>query len=108
MIQRRSGVGRADEQRQGFLGVGIGQGGQLSASETFLGDPELLVEAWAWLTALSTPVAIVVWVLFLPIAVGLWIWNSSWAPVVGVLLAIGMVAWTLVAVNGVMRALRAR
>jgi hypothetical protein len=45
-------------------------------------------------------------VVFLPIAVGLWIWESTWPPIVGLLLAGGMVAWTLVAVGGLVRALR--
>ena len=69
-------------------------------------DPGLLDEAWDRLVALSAPVAVVAWVLFLPIAVGLWIWHSSWPPVVGFLLAAGMVAWTLAALSATVRALR--
>lgn len=69
-------------------------------------DPELLDEAWQWLRELPAPVQVVVWILILPIAVGLWIWESSWSPIVGLLLAAGMVGWTLVAVDGLRRALR--
>jgi hypothetical protein len=69
-------------------------------------DPGILDRAWDWLSSLPAPVAVVVWVLILPIAIGLWIWQSSWSPLVGALLAIGMVGWTFVAIDGLRRALR--
>jgi hypothetical protein len=71
-------------------------------------DPDLLDRAWEWFVDLPTPIAIVVWVLVLPIPVGLWIWHSSWPPVVGALLALGMVAWTVLAVSSLVRAVRGR
>jgi len=44
--------------------------------------------------------------LFLPIMVGLWIWESSW-PALGNLLGFaGIVGWTLLAVSGFLRAVR--
>lgn len=72
------------------------------------GDHAFLDTTWHWLRALPTPIQGVIWVVFLPLAVGLWIWESTWPPIVGVLLAGGMVAWTLVAVSGLLRALRPR
>jgi len=71
-----------------------------------LGDPARLDAAWQWLRALWMPIQIGAWLVFLPIAVGLWIWESTWPPFVALLLAGGMVAWTLVAVGGLLRALR--
>lgn len=71
------------------------------------GDRAALDTTWEWLRGLPAPIAVVVWLVFLPIAVGLWIWESSWTPLVGSLLAAGMVAWTLVAVAGLRRAFRA-
>lgn len=71
------------------------------------GDHAFLDTTWEWLRGLPAPVAVVVWLVFLPIAVGLWIWESSWTPLVGGLLAVGMVVWTLVAVAGLRRAFRA-
>jgi hypothetical protein len=71
------------------------------------GDHAFLDTTWEWLRGLPAPIAVVVWLVFLPIACGLWIWESSWTPLVGSLLAVGMVAWTLVAVAGVRRAFRA-
>jgi hypothetical protein len=70
------------------------------------GDHGFLDASWQWLRALPMPVQVVVWVVILPIAVGLWAWESTWPPIVGILLAGGMVAWTLVAIAGVVRAFR--
>jgi len=70
------------------------------------GDREILDTTWTWLRGLPDPIQVVTWVVFLPMAVGLWIWESTWPPVVSVLLAGGMVAWTLVAVAGLGRAFR--
>jgi hypothetical protein len=71
-----------------------------------LGDPRAFDPVWDWLRGLPTAISIVVWVVFLPLTVGLWIWESTWPPLVGLLLAAGMVAWTLIAVAGLWRAVR--
>ena len=71
------------------------------------GDHATLDATWDWLRGLPDPIQIVTWVVFLPIAVGLWIWESTWPPLVSVLLGAAMVAWTLVAVAGLVRAFRA-
>jgi hypothetical protein len=71
------------------------------------GDHAILDATWDWLRGLPDPIQIVTWVVFLPIAVGLWIWESTWPPLVSVLFGAGMVAWTLVAVAGLVRAFRA-
>lgn len=52
------------------------------------------------------PIEIVVWLVFLPLAVGLWVCESTWSTLAGILLAFGMVVWTLVAVGGLLRAVR--
>jgi hypothetical protein len=61
---------------------------------------------WDWLRALPSVAQIIVWVLFLPITVGLWIWESSWSTVVSLLAFAGMVVWTLLAVSSFLRAAR--
>ena len=33
---------------------------------------------WNWVRALPSVAEIIVWVLFLPVMTGLWIWESSW------------------------------
>ena len=76
--------------------VGLATGGQL------------LVDAWAWLTGLETFWAVVAWILFLPIAVGLWAWNAAGSPIViGAVLA-GLVAWTALVVSGLVKVFRRR
>jgi len=69
------------------------------------GDRGFVDSTWQWLRGLPVPIQPIVWVVILPIAVGLWIYESTWSPTVGLLLAIGMVGWTLVAVAGLVRAL---
>jgi hypothetical protein len=33
---------------------------------------------WTWLNALPLVIRVIAWVLFLPIALGLWVWTSEW------------------------------
>lgn len=59
---------------------------------------EWLDVIWSWAQALPSVPKIIVWVLFLPIMVGLWIWESSW-PTFGRLVGFtGILTWTLLAV----------
>ena len=61
---------------------------------------------WNWVQALPSVVEIIVWVLFLPIMVGLWIWESSW-PTFGRLVGFtGIVAWTILAVYSLFKYFR--
>jgi hypothetical protein len=61
---------------------------------------------WNWVQALPTVVESIVWVVFLPIMVGLWIWESSWSNLVRLLAFAGIVGWTLLAGYSFMRAVR--
>ena len=61
---------------------------------------------WNWVRALPSVVEIIVWVLFLPIMAGLWIWESSWPALVRLLAFAGIVVWTLLAVSSFLRAVR--
>ena len=61
---------------------------------------------WNWVRALPSVAEIIVWVFFLPIMVGLWIWESSWPALVSLLAFAGIVIWTLLAVSGFLRAVR--
>jgi hypothetical protein len=40
-------------------------------------------------------VQIPVWILFLPVMVGLWIWESGWPLIVRVGLIVGIAGWNL-------------
>jgi hypothetical protein len=61
---------------------------------------------WNWVRALPSVAEIIVWVLFLPIMAGLWIWESSWPALVRLLAFAGIVVWTLLAVSSFLRAVR--
>jgi hypothetical protein len=61
---------------------------------------------WNWVRTLPSVAEIIVWVLFLPIRVGLWIWESSWPALVRLLAFAGIVVWTLLAVLSFLRAVR--
>jgi len=36
-----------------------------------------------------------VWLLFLPVMIGLWIWETSWALILRVALIVSLAGWTL-------------
>jgi len=61
---------------------------------------------WNWVQALPSVAEIIVWVLFLPIMTGLWIWQSSWLVLARLLAFAGIVGWTLLAVSSFLRAVR--
>ena len=67
---------------------------------------EWLDVLWNWVRALPLVAEIIVWVLFLPGMVGLWIWESSWPALVRLLAFAGIVGWTLLAVSSFLRAVR--
>lgn len=73
-----------------------------------LADRTLPGDAWTWLRALEPVPQVVVWIVVLPIAVGLWIWTSEWPPLVGALLGLVLVAWSVAGLSGVVRLLRSK
>jgi hypothetical protein len=52
-------------------------------------------QAWAAIRSLPLLVQGVVWLLFLPIMVGLWIWETTWPFVVRLVLVAGIAGWNL-------------
>lgn len=69
-------------------------------------NQEWLDMLWNWAQALPPVTRIIVWLVFLPVLVGLWIWESSW-PFLGRLAGLtGIVGWTLLAVNSWFKAFR--
>jgi hypothetical protein len=69
-------------------------------------DQEWLDRLWLWLQDLPRVLEIIVWVLFLPITVTLWIWQSSWSTLGRVVGFTGMIAWTLLALSSLRRLAR--
>ena len=53
-------------------------------------------QAWQTIRDLPLIVQIVVWVLFLPVMIGLWVWETSWPLVVRLVLVLGVASWNLI------------
>jgi hypothetical protein len=69
-------------------------------------NPQWLDMLWNSVQELPLVVEIIVWVLFLPIMVGLWIWQSTWPALIRLLGVAGLVAWTAAAVSSLVRSMR--
>lgn len=67
---------------------------------------EWLDMLWNWAQSLPLVHRIIFWLFFLPIMVGLWIWESSW-PALGRLAGLtSIIAWTLLAVYSLFKYFR--
>ncbi len=52
-------------------------------------------QAWSAIRNLPLIVQVAVWLLFLPVMVGLWVWETSWPLVVRIVLVLGVAGWNL-------------
>jgi hypothetical protein len=59
-------------------------------------NPGVVSEAWATAGAWPLPLQVVVWLLFLPVMAGLWIWHTDWDFLARVLFVATLAGWTLV------------
>ena len=50
---------------------------------------------WEWLRGLPLLIQGVVWLLFLPVAAGLFIWETTWPFVVRIVLVLGLAGWPM-------------
>jgi hypothetical protein len=71
-------------------------------------NTEWLDSIWLWLRDLPVALEIGAWAAFLPAAVGLWIWHSSWPSLAQWAGCAGVVAWTLLAWSGIWRLSRSQ
>jgi hypothetical protein len=58
-------------------------------------SPATLDEVSASVRRLPLVAQVVVWLLFLPIMLGLWIWQRAWAPPIRLILLLAIAAWNL-------------
>jgi hypothetical protein len=61
---------------------------------------------WNWAGGLPLLPKIIVWVVLLPIMVGLLIWQSSWPALLRLVGFAGIVGWTILAVSSFIKAMR--
>lgn len=50
---------------------------------------------WTWIQDLPWLLEGAVWLLFLPVTLGMWIWQTSWSMILRLLLIVGIAGWTL-------------
>jgi hypothetical protein len=58
-------------------------------------DPSILDTLRRSLESLPFLLQAVAWLLFLPLTAGLWVWGTDWAPIVRVVLVVGIAGWNL-------------
>jgi hypothetical protein len=54
-----------------------------------------LDQAWQTIRGLPLLLQAIVWVLFLPVTLGLWIWETSWPVILRLVLVLGIAGWNL-------------
>jgi ABC-type amino acid transport system permease subunit len=52
--------------------------------------------AWSFIRSLPLLVQALVWLLFLPVMLGLWVWETTWPVALRLLLVIGIGGWNLI------------
>jgi ABC-type amino acid transport system permease subunit len=52
-------------------------------------------QVWETIRGLPLIVQAVVWLLFLPVMIGIWIWETSWPLIVRVILVVAIAGWNL-------------
>ena len=52
-------------------------------------------QAWQAIHGLPLVIELVVWVLFLPVIVGMWIWETTWPVAVRLVLILALAGWNL-------------
>ena len=54
-----------------------------------------LDQTWAMIRGWPLFVQLVVWILFLPVMIGLWVWETSWPLIIRLVLVAGVAGWNL-------------
>ena len=52
-------------------------------------------QVWATIRSLPLLVQAIVWLLLLPVMVGMWVWETSWPMLVRLTVVIGVAGWSL-------------
>lgn len=52
-------------------------------------------QVWETIRGLPLVVQLIVWLLLLPVMIGLWVWETSWPLIMRVVLVVGIAGWNL-------------
>ncbi len=58
-------------------------------------NQELLGDVWLWVRALPWVGQGLIWIVFLPVMLALWIWQTSWVLILRLILILAIAGWTL-------------
>jgi len=58
-------------------------------------NPAALTDTWNVVGGWPLPVQAIVWLLFLPLMVGLWIWQTDWPLLIRLALIVALAAWNV-------------
>jgi hypothetical protein len=72
-----------------FAAIWVAFGAGLVLSQGSIG------QVWETIRGLPLIVQLVAWLLFLPVMVGLWIWETTWPLVVRLVLVLSIAGWNL-------------
>lgn len=67
----------------------------IAVGVALIASPETVDAVWQGVRGLPLLVEGVVWVFFLPVMIGLWIWETAWPLIVRLILVIGVAGWNL-------------
>jgi hypothetical protein len=67
----------------------------LAIGAMLLFSPASVDQLWQTIGALPLVVQLVVWLLFLPVMAGLWVWTTSWPELVRIGVVLALAGWTL-------------
>jgi ABC-type amino acid transport system permease subunit len=54
-----------------------------------------LDQAWQAIRGLPLIVQVLVWLLFLPVMIGLWVWETTWPLILRLVVVLGIAGWNL-------------
>ena len=60
-----------------------------------LWSPASVDQVWRWIGDLPLLIQAVVWLLFLPVMVGLWVWETAWPLVLRLVIVAALAAWSV-------------
>lgn len=51
--------------------------------------------AWQWVRALPLVIQAIAWLLFLPVALALWVWETGWPLLLRLVVVVSLAGWSL-------------
>jgi len=52
-------------------------------------------QAWLWIRSLPILIEAIVWLLFLPVVGGLWVWETTWPLLLRLIVVLGLGFWNI-------------